>query len=120
MSKLTLASISATSFLFPAATEFRLVETQLPVVRAWTVTILRGVLGDSGGWGSQAAVVCGSTNKCVIVLVLDVPGHQLGGGEIILRVCLRGVELVGEHRESGSTKSGWRVHSSWELLEVIG
>lgn len=119
VSKLALASIPATSLLFPAAAEFRLVETQLPVVRAWTVAIWSGVLGNSGGRGSQPAAIRG-VGKCAIILVLDVPGHQLSGGEIILCVSLRWVELVGKHRESGSAKTGWRIHSRLELLEVVG
>jgi len=121
MSELTLAPVSAGSLFFPATAEFRLVETQLPVVRAWTVTTRGGALGDGGGRGSQSAVVCRGASVCAVVLVLKLPNHQLRGGEIIRRVSFRWVELVGKHRESRSTKSGRRIHCVGELLrEVVG
>lgn len=116
MSKLALASVPATSFLFPAAAEFRFVETQLPIVRTWTIAIRSGVLGNSGGRGSQPTVIRGGANKRSRVLVLEVPSHQLRGSEIILCIILRWVELVGIHRESGSAERGLRIHSSRELL----
>jgi len=116
MSELALAPIPASSLLFPATAKFRLIETQLPVVGARTVATRDGVLGDSGGRRGQPAVVRRGTNICARVLVLDLPSHQLRGSEIVLCVGLRWVELVGEHRESGSTKSGRRVHSRRELL----
>jgi len=119
MSELALAPVPARSLFLPTTTEFRLVETQLPVVRAWTVAAWSGVLGDSGGRGSQPAVVCSSTTVCVRV-VLELPSHQLRGSEIVRRVRIRLVELVGgEHGESGPTKC--RIHSRLrELLEVVG
>jgi len=117
MSELALASISARSLLFPATAEFRFVETQLPVVRAWTVATW-GVLGNSGGRGSQPAVVCRGATVCVRV-GLELPGHQLRSSEIVRRIGLRLVELVRKHGESGSTKS-WGVHLLRELLEVVG
>lgn len=52
MSELTLAPVPAASLLFPAAAEFRFVETQLPVIRTWTVAIRGGVLSDGRGRGS--------------------------------------------------------------------
>ena len=117
MGKLALTPVSARSLLFPATAELCFVETQLPVVRAWTVTIRDGVLGDGGGRRSQSAV---GRRVCARVLGLDLPGHQLRSGEIVLGVCLGWVELAGEHRKSGSTKCGRGIHSRGELLEVIG
>lgn len=119
MSKLALTSVPASSFLFPAAAKFCLVETQFPVVRAWAVTIWSGVLSNSRGRGSQPAVICWVTNECAVVLVLDVPSHQLRGSEIVRCVSLRWVELVSKHGESGSTERGLRVHSRWELLKEL-
>jgi hypothetical protein len=111
MSKLALAPIPATSLLLPTTAEFGLVESQLPVVRARTITV-RGILADSGGGGSQSAVVGpGGTDVLVRVLVLELlPCHQLRGSKIV-RVTLRRVELVGKHRESGSAESSRGVHS---------
>jgi hypothetical protein len=119
VSELALSPVSATSFLFPAAAEFRFVETQLPVIRAWTVAIRGGILSDGGGRGSQSAVVRGSAGICAHVLILKLPGHQLRS-EIVLCVGIRCIKLIGEHRESGSTEDGGGIHSSRKLLEVIG
>jgi len=118
MSELALTPVSARSLLFPATTEFRFVETQLPVVCAWTVATW-GVLGDSGSRGSQPAVVCRGAAVCVRV-GLELPGHQLRGSEIVRRIVIRLVELAGsEHGEGGSTKSR-RIHLLRELLEIVG
>jgi len=119
VSELALAPVPTGSLLFPATAEFRFVETQLPVVRAWTVATWGGVLGDRRGRGSQPAVVRGGT-ICARILGLELPGHQLRSSEIVGSVGLGWIELVGKHRKSRSTKSGRRVHSSRELLEVIG
>lgn len=119
MSELTLATVPATPLLFPAAAEFCFVETQLPVIRAWTVATRGGILSDGGGRGSQPAVVRGSVGICVYVLILKLPGHQLRSG-IVLCVGLRCIKLIGEHREGGSTEGSGGIHSSRELLEVIG
>ena len=122
MSELALASVPASSLLFPATAEFRFVETQLSIVGTRTITIRGGVLGDGRGRGSQSAVViCGGTSICARVLTLELPGHQLRSSEIVLCVGLWWVELVGEHGKSGSTKGGGRIHARRELLlEVIG
>ena len=120
VSELALASIPATSLLFPATAEFCLVKTQLPVVRARTVATCDGVLGDSGGGGGQPAVVCGGTNECAGVLALETcSSHQLRRSKIGRRVRLGWVKLVGEHGESGTTKSR-RITMLRELLEVVG
>ena len=119
MSELALAPVPACSFLFPATTEFRFVETQLPVVRARTVATWGGVLGDGGGRGSKPAVVSRSTSICARE-GLELPSHQLRGSEIVRRISIRLVELVGEHGKSGTAKTRG-IHSRLrELLEVIG
>ena len=116
MSELALASIPARSLLFPATTEFRFVETQLPVVRTGTIATW-GVLSNSGGRGSQPAVGSRGTTVCARV-GLELPSHQLRGSEIVRRISIRLVELVGERGESGSTESR-RIHLLRELLEVV-
>ena len=117
VSELALAPVSARSLLLPTTTEFRFVETQLPVVRTGTIATW-GVLGNSGGRGSQPAV--GSRGATVCARVgLELPSHQLRGSEIVRRIGIRLVELVGEHRQCRSTKS-WRIHLLRELLEVVG
>jgi len=118
VSELAFASIPARPLLFPATTEFRFVETQLPVVCAWTVAT-RGILGDSGGRGSQPAVGCRGGTVCARV-GLELPSHQLRGSDIVWCVrciSIRRVELIGERGESGSTKL--RIHLLRELLEVV-
>lgn len=117
--ELALAPVSARSLLFPAAAEFRFVETQLPVVCAWTVAIWGGVLGNGGGRGSQSAVVRRAASIWARVLGLDLPGHQLCGGEFARCVVLRWVELVCKQGERSAIKSGLRIDSLGKL-EVIG
>lgn len=120
MGKLALGPVPTTSLLFPATAEFRLVETQLPVVRARTGTTRGRVLSDSGGRGCHPTVGRGGTNKSARVLALELPSHQLRSSKVILCVRLWWVELVGKHGESGSAESGWRIHPSRELREIVG
>jgi hypothetical protein len=116
--ELALAPVPASSLFFPATAEFCLVETQLPVVRAWTVTTRGRVLGNGGRRGSHSTVVRGRTKRAR-VLALELASHQLRGSEITLCIIIWLEELV-EHRESGGSTQSW-IHSGLrELREVVG
>jgi hypothetical protein len=102
--ELALGPVPATSLLFPATAEFRLVETQLPVVRAWTVTTR---VGSERRWRPGKSFHCCSREHQYVPVywLWSCLAINCAGSEIILCVSIW-LDRTGwqTSRESGSTE----------------